>query len=256
MTKSSDLLARAKRLGLHGLVARWSEYDTQPWVLSLLELEEAERTQRSLVRRLASARLGRFRPMADFDWKWPKKIDRAQVEELFTLGFIREAENPILIGPNGVGKTLIAQNLAHHALMGGYTVLFTTASEMLGELASRDSAHAQQQRIRHYVRPQLLVVDEVGYLSYDNNHADLLFQVVTRRYERAGCATVVTTNKPFGEWNQVFPNVACVVTLIDRLTHRAEVVQIEADSYRFKESKQRSADKALRRQAKPKPAKS
>lgn len=255
-TSCSEPMSRAQRLGLYGLVENWDELGEQPWVLRLLEVEEKARKERSLSRRLKSAHLGHFRALADFDWGWPKKIDRAQVEELFSLDFIREAENPILIGPNGVGKTLIAQNLAHHAVLRGFTVLFTPASEMLGDLASRDHCHSLQQRLRQYVRPQLLVLDEVGYLSYDNRHADLLFQVVTRRYERAGCATVVTTNKPFSEWGQVFPNVASVVTLIDRLTHRAEIIQIEAESYRFKESKQRAADKARRRQTRPKAAKS
>src|SRR5579862_8797200 len=255
-TRSSELQGRVKALGLHGMVSRWSELGELPWVATLVDIEEAERKERSLARRLKSAHLGRFGSMADFDWSWPKKIDRTQVQDLFTLDFLKEAENPIFIGPNGVGKTFIARNLAHHALIQGLTVLFTTASEMLDDLVSKDGSHSLEQRLRFYARPQLLVVDEVGYLSYDNRHADLLFQVITRRYERLSCSTIVTTNKPFAEWNQVFPSAACVVTLIDRLTHRAELVQIEADSYRLKEAKQRAADKSKRRQDRGKPAKS
>ena len=156
---SSECLSRAKRLGFYGLVSHWDEFGELPWVVTLLDVEEAERTRRSLERRIKSARLGRFRGMSDFDWSWPKKIDRPQIEDLFRLGFIKEAENPIIIGPNGVGKTLIAQNLAQQALLHGYTVVFVTASEMLGDLASRDSAPGFQQRLRRYVHPQLLVID-------------------------------------------------------------------------------------------------
>jgi DNA replication protein DnaC len=243
---SSDLMGRAQRLGLYGLCAHFGELGQQPWVRVLLDIEEAERHKRSLQRRIQSAHLGRFRPMSDFDWTWPNKIDRAQVEDLFTFAFLKEADNVLLLGPNGVAKTMIAQNLAYEALLLGYTVLFTTASALLSDLGACDTPWARNQRLRKYVRPQLLVLDEVGYLSYDNGHADLLFEVSTRRYER-GASTIVTTNKPFSQWNEVFPNAACVVTLIDRLTHRAELVQIEADSYRLKEAKQRAVDKAKRR---------
>jgi DNA replication protein DnaC len=241
---SSDLL-RAQRLGLYGLCAHFDQLGSQPWVRTLLDLEEQERSKRSLERRIKGARLGRFCPMADFDWSWPKKIDRAQVEDLLSLDFLKEADNILLLGPNGVGKTMIAQNIAYQALLRGHTVLFTTASALLCDLGERD-AWARNQRLRRYVRPQLLAIDEVGYLSYDNTHADLLFEVTTRRYERR-VSTIVTTNKPFSQWNEVFPNAACVVTLIDRLTHRAELVQIDADSYRLREARQRAAEKAKRR---------
>jgi DNA replication protein DnaC len=145
---------------------------------------------------------------------------------------------------------MLAQNLAHQALLKGHTVLFTSASDLLSDLTQRDSAHLLQLRLRRYARPKLLVIDELGYLSYDHRHADLLFEVISRRYLKA--PTIITTNKPFSDWNDVFPNATCVVTLIDRLTHRAEVIQIDADSYRLKEAKERSADKAKRRAARRK----
>jgi DNA replication protein DnaC len=247
-TTSSDTLTRAQRLGLFGLCAHFDKLHKEPWVGMLLDLEEAERQKRSLERRIKSASVGRFAPMSDFDWTWAKRIDREQIEDLFTFAIIKESENVLLLGPNGVGKTMIAQNLAYQALLTGYTALFVTASALLHDLGERETCWARNQRLRRYVRPQLLVIDEVGYLSYDNRHADLLFEVVTRRYEK-GATTVITTNKPFSQWNEVFPNAACVVTLIDRLTHRAEVVQIEADSYRLKEAKLRAADKAKRRRS-------
>jgi DNA replication protein DnaC len=154
----------------------------------------------------------------------------------------------VLVGPNGIGKTMISQNLGHQGILRGYTVKFTTASAMLNDLASQDGAKGLQLAIRRYCRPQILVLDEVGYLSYDNRHADLLFEIVTRRYGQK--PIVVTTNKAFGEWNEVFPNAACVVTLVDRLVHASEVVKIDGESYRRKEAKERAEQKARsRRQA-------
>lgn len=244
-TPCSDLKVQAQRLGLHGLLAHWNEVASLPWVTTLLTYEEDERQRRSLERRIRNAHLARFKPMADFDWSWPRKIDRELVQDLFCFGFLDDGDNIILMGPNGVGKSMIAHNLAHQALLRGFTVLFTTASALLSDLAGRDSARALQQRIHHYASPRLLCIDEVGYLSYDNRHADLLFEVINRRYGKL--PTLITTNKPFSEWNEVFPNAACVVTLIDRLVHHAELVQIEADSYRLKEAKERATEKAKAR---------
>jgi DNA replication protein DnaC len=238
-------LSRARSLGLHGLVSRWSELSAAPWVDELLSVEETERQRRSLERRVKNARVGRFKPMSDFDWAWPAAIDREAVEDLFGLGFVSEAANVILVGPNGVGKTMIAQNLAHRAVLAGHTVRFTTASAMLNELASADGAKALQLALRRFCRPQLLVLDEVGYLSYSNRHADLLFEVVTRRYAQK--PLIVTTNKTFGDWNEVFPNAACVVTLVDRLVHHSEILSIEGESYRLKEAQERAVARAKAR---------
>jgi DNA replication protein DnaC len=182
-TSPEVLRDRARRLGLFGLLANWAEVHGEKWLPRLLDFEEQERQRRSLQRRIKSARLGTFKPIADFDWSWPKKIDRQAVEELLTLDFLTETANVVLVGPSGVGKTMIAKNLAHHALLRGYTVRFTTAGEMLQVLASQTNDYSLAQRLRRYCRPQLTVVDEVGYLSYDARYADLLFEVVTRRYE-------------------------------------------------------------------------
>ncbi|MDI7268501.1 MAG: ATP-binding protein, partial [Myxococcota bacterium] len=206
-----DLRTLAHALGLHGLLARWDELGQQPWVADLLAVEEQERQRRSLERRIKNARIGRFKPMADFDWAWPVSIDREAVEELFGLGFAREAVNVVLVGPNGCGKTMILQNLAYQAILAGFTVRFTSASAMLNDLAAQDGARAFQLAMRRYCNPQILAVDELGYLSYDNRHADLLFEVVTRRYGEK--PIIVSTNKAFGDWGEVFPNAACVVTL-------------------------------------------
>lgn len=235
---TNDLLTRAQRLQLHGLVAQWAELRDAAWLEPLLAGEEHERARRSQERRLRTAQLGRFKPVADFDWTWPTQCDRAAIEALLRLEFMAGAGNAILIGPNGVGKTTLARNLAHQAVLAGHTVRFTTAAAMLNDLAAQDGDLALKRRLNRYVRPSLLVVDEVGYLAYGNRHADLLFEIVSRRYEQK--STVVTTNRPFAEWGEVFPNAPCVVSLIDRLIHHAEIIAIEGGSYRLKEARERA----------------
>jgi DNA replication protein DnaC len=247
-TQSDDLRQRAETLGLWGLAAHWDEVIDQPWLSQFIDWEETERKQRSLDRRIRCSGIKRFKPMADFNWNWPEQIDRLQVEELFNFRFIHETANVILVGPNGIGKSMIAKNLAHQALLLGHTVLFTTAAKMLGDLVTKDTSTALQRRLHRYCRPDLLVVDEVGYLSYDNRHADLLFEVVTRRYHEK--PTIITTNKTFSEWSEVFPNAACVVTIIDRLVHNSEIIELKGKSYRLKEAKEKAAKRAKDRAAK------
>lgn len=239
------LKERAQQLGLHGLVLNWEKIKDHTWVSKLIDWEEAERKKRGLLRRLKEARIGRFKSMADFDWHWPKKINHDQVEELFNLKFLAENENVIIMGPNAVGKTMIAQNIAYHAVLNGYSVRFTTASQLLNDFAAQEGASAFRRCLRRYYRPALLVIDELGYLSYDNRYADILFEVVNQRYSEK--SIIITTNQPFAQWNEVFPNATCVVTLVDRLVHHSEIITIAGDSYRLKEAKERSALKATQR---------
>lgn len=249
MMNLEQLRARAAALRLYGVLAHWSEVATAPWLAPLIQWEEDERARRSLERRLTDAHIGRFKPLADFDWAWPKRCDRASVEALMELNFIAEASNVVLVGNNGVGKSMLARNVAHQALIHGHTVRFTTAGALLGDLAALDSDAALRRRLRHYAAPDLLVVDEIGYLSYSNRHADLLFELVSRRYETK--STLVTTNKSFSEWSTVFPNAACVVSLVDRLVHHSEVIVIEGESYRLKEAKERSQKRGQQQRKKP-----
>jgi DNA replication protein DnaC len=242
------LRSRLQCLGLYGLHAQAEILAAEPWIERLLAIEEAERQRRSLARRLGNARLGAFKPLTDFDWRWPTTCNRPLIEELFTLEFLREATNVVLIGPNGLGKTMLAKNLAHQALLHGHSARFTLASDMLHDLAAQDSSTSLARRLRRYTNPALLVIDELGYLSYDTRYADLLFEVITRRYQSER-SIVLTTNKPFGEWNQVFTNAACVVTLVDRLVHRAEIVELAGKSYRLKEANERAQQKAKSRAA-------
>jgi DNA replication protein DnaC len=252
MSSLESLRTRAQELRLHGLLAHWTEVAQEPWVAPLVQWEEDERARRSLERRIKEAHLGSFKALCDFDWNWPSRCDRGAIEDLMTLGFLKDAANVVLIGPNGVGKSTLAKNVAHQALVHGHTVLFTTAGNMLGELAALDSDSALRRRLRRYAAPDVLVIDEVGYLSYSNRHADLLFELISRRYQNN--STIVTSNRPFAEWHEVFPNAACVVSLVDRLVHHAEVISIEGESYRLKEARER-ADRRARQRGPSKSAK-
>ena len=243
--RPSDLRTRAQALHLNGLLAHWDEAGTAAWLPQLLQWEEDERTRRSMERRVRHSSIGAFKPIADFDWAWPTTCDRPAVEDLLRLQFMTETANAVLIGPNGIGKSTIARNIAYQALCAGHTVRFVTAGALLGELAAIDSPAILNRRLRHYAAFDLLCIDEVGYLSYSNSHADLLFELTNRRYEKK--STVITTNRGFAEWREVFPNAACVVSLIDRLVHNCEIVALDGPSYRLKEAEDRAARRRQRR---------
>jgi DNA replication protein DnaC len=208
----------------------------------LVEREGQHRAQQSLERRLARSRIGRFKPIADFEWSWPKRIDRDAVEAALRLEFLDGGRNIVLVAPQGLGKTMLARNIAHQAVLAGHSVLFVTAAQLLLDLAAQDSARALERRFRHYCRPTLLCLDEIGYLSYDARNADLLFQIVSRRYEHK--SIVMTTNLAFSDWPTIFPNATCATALIDRTVHHADVIAIEGDSYRRREAE---TDKRARR---------
>src|SRR5512143_470033 len=223
-----DFLARATK-------ARWS-----PRVLleQLAQAEAAERSRRSLERRLRLSGIKSFKPMADFDWSSPAKIEREVMERALSLDFLREGRNLVLIGRNGLGKTMIAQNICHAAVMAGSSVLFRSAPALLEDL-QRQTPEGRRRKLRGYGSVGLLCIDEVGYLSFDDKAADLLYEVINRRYEHR--SVIVTTNRPFKEWNEVFPNATCIATMLDRLLHRAEVTVIEGNSYRVRESELETA---------------
>ena len=160
---------RAQALRLMGLLAHWDAVQGDPvrisWTGELLAWEEAERARRSLERRLRSAHIGRFKPLADFDWGWPKQCDRAAVQELMSLQFMTDASSIVLFGNNGVGKTMVALNIAHQAVLQGHTALCTTAGQMLSELAALDSDSALRRRLQHYAAPDLLLIDLCAAIS-------------------------------------------------------------------------------------------
>ena len=231
---------RATAENLDDFIARATTGRWSPHLLleQLSQMETDDRSRRSLERRLGLSGIKKFKPMADFDWNWPKKIERDIIERALTLDFIKEARNLVLIGPNGLGKTMIAKNICHTAVLAGYSVLFRSAPTLIEDLQS-ESPEARRRKLRTYGNAGLVCIDEVGYLSFDDKAADLLYEVINRRYEHR--SVIVTTNKAFKEWNEVFPNASCIVTLVDRLTHHADVTKLEGDSYRLRESEMEAA---------------
>ncbi len=243
-----NLRDTARKLGFRIIVKNWQQYENEPWLKELLLAEEQERDRRSFERKFRAARIGQFRPMSEFDWTWPELIDREQIEDLFSLEFLEDKLNVILVGTNGLGKTMIAQNLAQTALLKGISTRFVKASEMLNELIECDGSADRRRCLKKFCKYRLLVIDEVGYLSYDTRFADLLYEVISGRYEKN--STIVTTNKSFGEWNEIFPHAACAVTLVDRLTHKSESVLIKGESFRAKEAAARAKARQQKRKKK------
>jgi DNA replication protein DnaC len=213
----------------------------------IVDDEQKERARRSLERRIARSRLGRFKPMSDFDWSWPKNIDRQTVEATLRLEFLESGRNVVLVAPQGLGKTMIAQNIVHAALLAGHSALFLTAAQLLLDLGAQESARALDRRLRYYTSRPLLCIDEIGYLSYDGRNADLLFQVVSRRYERR--SLVLTTNLAFQDWPSIFPNAACTTALIDRVVHHADIIPIEGESYRRRDAQEDKRARGSRKSA-------
>ena len=243
MIPNNNLAARLANINLKSIAQNIDDFTARAnknkWPIrtileELCNIETEERSRLSLERRLRLAGIGRFKPIADFDWNWPRKIDRDIIAQTLSLDFIHEARNLILIGGNGLGKTMIAKNIAYAAVLAGHSVMFRSAADIIQHLQC-DSPMLRRRRLQAYAFPHLLVIDELAYLSYDDNAADLLYEVVNRRYERS--SIIITTNRPFTEWNQVFPNATSIATLLDRLVHYADISIIEGDSYRVHESK-------------------
>ncbi len=247
MTPMNNLAAQLQQIGLRAVptelddfIARATKGRWSPSMLleQLAQAEADDRSRRSLERRLRVSGIKSFKPMADYEWSWPSKIERDIIERALTLDFLHEARNLVLVGRNGLGKTMIAQNVCHAAVLAGSSVLFRSAPALLEEL-QRQTPEGRRRKLRTYANVDLLCVDEVGYLSFDDKAADLLYEVINRRYERK--SVIVTTNRPFKEWNEVFPNATCIATLLDRLLHHVDVTVIEGDSYRVRESEQEAA---------------
>jgi DNA replication protein DnaC len=239
MASESDLVERLRRIGLrtkadalgafltHAHKNRLGPTET---VEQLLDLEERSRVAVNLARRTRSACLGTFKPLDRFDWSHPKEIDRALVEQLLQLDFVERGENVLIKGASGVGKTMIAQSLGHAALAAGYSVRFSSLATALADLISQESLPAFERRLRRYLRPDVLVLDELGYVPCDSRAADVLYNIVSRRHDHR--STVVTTNLSFKQWGTVFPGAACIAALIDRFNQHCHKLHITADSWR------------------------
>ena len=203
----------------------------------LSELATAEsnlRKDRATKRRINAARFPQIKLLEQFDWSWPKKINQLQVKNLFHLKFIEEKSNVIFIGTVGLGKTHLACALGHHACMKGNTVLFCPAVDAVNNLSAAQAAGRLKQELKKYHKPSILILDELGYLPIDKTGADLLFQIISQRYETG--SLIITTNRAFKNWPEIFNNDSTLTAaLLDRLLHHTETVVIEGESYRMKD---------------------
>jgi len=199
----------------------------------LLQEEQNARDARNVEIKTRLARLPYHKTMADFDYSFQPSVDKKHIAELLTLRFIEQAENVLLLGPPGVGKTHIAVALALEAITKGYTAYFVTMQHLVDYFAERTDPVAAKMRV--LLRPKLLVIDEVGYLPLDRQAANWFFELVSRRYERG--SIILTSNKSYGDWASLFPEVAIASAILDRLLHHSTTINIRGESYRLKDKR-------------------
>ncbi len=230
--KLSFLLEHLDELTQQAAAEQWSHLD---YLTRLIEGEAHRREDRSVQRRVGLARFPVLKTIDQFDWGWPKKINRLQIQNLFRLQFIADKANVLFIANVGLGKTHLSIALGHTACLRGYSVLFTTAVDIINSLSAAQAHGNLKRELRKYLRPQLLQIDELGYLPIDKRGADLLFQVISGRYERG--AIVITSNRAYKHWPEIFNNDSTLTSaLLDRLLHHAETVLIEGKSHRMKDN--------------------
>jgi DNA replication protein DnaC len=204
------------------------------YLAELIDGESLRRAERGTLRRVAQARLPVLKTLDQFDWSWPAKINQMQIRNLFRLAFLEEKGNVIFIGTVGLGKSHLATALAHTACLRDHSALFTSATNIINSLAAAQASGGIKREMQKYLKPALLIIDELGYLPIDKFGADCLFQVISARYERS--STVITTNRAFKHWAEIFNNDSGITSaLLDRLLHHAETVLIEGRSYRMKD---------------------
>ena len=219
-----DLAAQAAK-------KHWSHVD---YLERIADGEAAMRRDRSIERCIRLARFPVIKTLDQFNWSWPKKINRLQVQNLFRLNFIKNKSNIIFLGGVGLGKTHLASALAYAACLKGHSVLFATAIDVINTLAAAQAAGRMKKELKKYTRPAFLILDELGFLPIDKAGADLLFQVISLRYEQG--ALVITSNRAFKDWSEIFNNDSTLTSaILDRLLHHAETVVIEGKSYRMKD---------------------
>jgi len=229
--KLSYLLEHFESLAQQAGAEQWSHVE---YLARLIDGEAHRREDRSIQRRIGLARFPVLKTLDQFDWSWPKKINRPQIQNLFRLRFIEDNANIIFISNVGLGKTHFSIALGHTACLHGYSVLFTTAVDIINSLSAAQAHGNLKRELRKYLQPRLLLIDELGYLPIDKHGADLLFQVISQRYEHG--AIVLTSNRAYKHWPEIFNNDSTLTSaLLDRLLHHAETVLIEGKSYRMKD---------------------
>ena len=229
--KLADIAAQCEPLAAEAAAKGWPHVE---YLRRLLEGECRARQQRAIERRVRDARFPVLKTLDQFRWDWPKKINELQVKNLLRLTFVEKKTNVILMGGVGLGKSHVATALGYEACQRGHSVLFTTAVDALNNLVAAQAAQRLKAELKRYLTPVVLVLDELGYLPLDKTGADLLFQVISQRYERGSIA--LTTNKPFKQWAAIFNNDSTIASaVLDRLLHHADTILIEAPSYRMKD---------------------
>ena len=214
--------------------AAQKSWDHLQYLQHLIESEVHQRHQRLMQRRIKEARFPVLKTLEQFRWDWPKKINRLAVQNIFRLAFIKEKANVIFLGTVGLGKTHLATALGYAACLERHSVLFANAINVINELSAAQKHGDLKKQFKKYLTPQVLILDEVGYLPIDQHGADLLFQTISQRYERG--SIILTTNKAFKQWPSIFNNDSTITSaVLDRLLHHAETVVIEGSSYRMKD---------------------
>lgn len=210
---------------------QWSHLD---YLTELVSGEAGARDDRRVQRCIQLARFPVLKTLDTFDWNWPTKINRLLIQNLFHLDFVANHGNVVFISTTGLGKSHLMTALGHAACQRGHSVLFTGAIEIINTLAAAHASGSIKRALHHYVKPDVLCLDELGYLPIDKFGADCLFQIISHRYERG--ATLITTNRVYKQWAGIFNNDAVLTSaLLDRLLHHAETVRIEGKSYRSKD---------------------
>lgn len=229
--KLADIAAQLEPLAAQATAKGWSHVE---YLRRLLEGECRARQQRAVERRVHAARFPVIKTLDRFRWDWPTKINELQVKNLFRLTFVEKKTNVVLMGGVGLGKSHLGTALGYEACQRGHSVLFTTAVDALNNLVAAQAAHRLKAELKRYLAPALLVLDELGYLPLDKNGADLLFQIISQRYERG--SLVITTNKAYKNWTDIFNHDAGITSaILDRVLHHAETVVIEGKSFRMKD---------------------
>jgi DNA replication protein DnaC len=214
--------------------AAQKQWTAVEYLRRLIEGEALRHLDRTVQHRIAAARFPVLKTLDQFNWNWPKKINRPQVQNLFRLAFLEQHTNVVLLGGCGLGKTHLAVALGYAACQQRHKVLFVTAVEVINTLLAAQATHTLPEALKRYLRPHLLILDELGYLPIDKAGADLLFQVFSGRYERG--STLITTNQAYKNWLRIFNNDSTLTSaVLDRVLHHAETVPIEGKSYRMKE---------------------
>ncbi|MFC7383694.1 IS21-like element helper ATPase IstB [Sphaerisporangium rhizosphaerae] len=227
--KAPSLAAAIDRLAERARAEGWSH---EEFLAACLQREVAARESHGGEARIRSARFPARKALEDFDFDHQRSIKREVIAHLGTLDFVTARENVVFLGPPGTGKTHLSVGLGIRACQAGHRVAFATAADWVARLADAHATGALQTELTKLSRIPVLIVDEVGYIPFEPQAANLFFQLVSSRYERA--SLIVTSNKPFGRWGEVFSDDIVAAAMIDRLVHHAEVISMKGDSYRLK----------------------